>query len=107
MSCYGLLVGNTTDGCVKKINVKTREKENLVCIYQALIDSISPTGDGKYIVTDWNGGSYLADSNGNAEQILDTSELTLNNADSTYVQEKKLFVVPTFYGGKLLGYSLK
>lgn len=88
-----------------RIDVNTKMRETLT-------DSI-PGGDGiipladHYLVSNWNGEVYFVDNMGNRALILDTKANGQNAADICYLSEKKLLLVPTFFGNTVAAYEVK
>ncbi len=77
-------------------------------------EGMDPTTDGiemvkpnEYLVSCWNGVIYYIDAKGNKETLLDTRSQKLNTADIGYDAKKRILYVPTFFGNKVVAYSLK
>jgi len=72
-----------------------------------------PSGDGierykdGWIVSNWNGQIYHIDDTGKVTLLIDTQGDKLNSADIEVIEEKDLLLVPTFYGNKVVAYSIK
>jgi hypothetical protein len=69
-------------------------------------DGIEAIGDG-YFVSCWDGHLYYLDSKMNKTLINDTSADKIGAADIDYIADKKLLVVPTFFGNKVVAYHVK
>jgi len=92
----GLL--NTLDGS-KQLVLKADSVQNA--------DGIEAVGDGGYLVSSWNGKVTYVAPDGTTSVILDTTgEKNQSAADIEYIPAKKLLLVPTFFGNKVVAYEL-
>lgn len=88
-----------------RIDINTKMRE-------VISDSI-PGGDGivayeeHYFVSNWNGEVHFVDNLGNRTLVLDTKAQELNAADICYLPEKKLLLIPTFFGNTVAAYEVK
>ncbi|SMD32081.1 hypothetical protein SAMN04488029_0421 [Reichenbachiella faecimaris] len=88
-----------------RIDINTKMRETIT-------DSI-PGGDGivsygdHYMVSTWNGEVYFVDNTGSSTLILDTKSAGQNAADICYLSEKKLLLIPTFFGNTVVAYAVK
>lgn len=71
------------------------------------IDGLEPTGDGRYLFSDWQGSVYLVGLDKKKEKILDTSPVKINAADIDYIPMMKMLLVPTFFDNRVMAYELK
>lgn len=69
-------------------------------------DGIERYQDG-WIVSNWNGEIHHIDSEGKVTELLDTQDAKLNTADIEVIEERNLLLIPTFFGNKVVAYSLK
>lgn len=70
-------------------------------------DGISPDGNGNYLVSSWSGEVFLI--NGETWEktsLLRTQEDSIQSADITYIPEKKMLLVPTFFKNSVTAYQL-
>ncbi|MEJ0033865.1 MAG: ATP/GTP-binding protein [Bacteroidota bacterium] len=89
---------NTVDGS-KQVILKADSVENA--------DGIEAVGDGGYLVSSWNGKVTYVAPDGTTTKILDTTgDKNQSAADIEYIAEKKLLLVPTFFGNKVVAYEL-
>jgi sugar lactone lactonase YvrE len=102
-----LIVGNTGDGFLKSVDLEDKRVEKIACLGAGVIDGIRVVDDGVYIVSHWEGQTYLVTPDGDVTQIQDTMGDGLNAADFEYIPEKRLLVVPTFLGNKVVAYRLE
>jgi hypothetical protein len=61
---------------------------------------------GNYLVSHWEGRIFRISPSGEVEKIVDTTAPEGYSADFGYSSEKKMLVVPTFYGNTVKGYTL-
>lgn len=72
-----------------------------------------PNGDGieryqnGWIVSNWSGEVYHIDDMGEVTEILDSQEAKLNTADIEVIEERNLLIIPTFFGNKVVAYTMK
>ncbi|MEI9921509.1 MAG: ATP/GTP-binding protein [Bacteroidota bacterium] len=70
-------------------------------------DGIEAVGDGGYLVSSWNGKVTYVAADGTTTTILDTTgEKNQSAADIEYIPGKKLLLIPTFFGNKVVAYEL-
>jgi sugar lactone lactonase YvrE len=101
-----LMVGNG-DGKIKAVRLKDKVVTDFVKVWDSMIDGLRNDGKGNYIVSDWNGKTVLAMADGEIIPLLDTTASKVNSADLEYIPEKKLLLIPTFFDGKVVAYTLK
>ena len=101
-----LLVGNSGDGCLKRVNTADRSIETVACLGSgSIVDGIRPDGRGSYIVSDYNGRVFLINPTGEVTDLLNTSARGINTADLEFVAEHGLLVIPTLNGNQLIAYQ--
>lgn len=101
-----LMVGCTKKGELRAVDTNTKTMTT-IADGMAATDGIVPEGKGNYFVSDWNGQIFHVNADGTKTQLLDTREAKTNSADIEYVAKKKLLVVPTFFGNKLVAYRVE
>lgn len=101
-----LLVGNSGDGCLKSVNLTDRKIDIVTCLGGGIVDGIRGDHQGNFLVSHWEGQTYMVSPSGGVVEILDTLPLKLNTADFEYIKEKKLLIIPTFLGDKVVAYRL-
>ena len=67
---------------------------------------LKPLAMDHYLMGDWNGRLFRVSSQGEKSELINTQDAKLNLADFEYIPEKKLLVIPTLYGNKLVGFKL-
>lgn len=101
-----LLVGNSGDGCIKSIHLKSK-KVDVIARVGCGIDGLQPAGKGRYIVSDWKGKTSLVNADGNVEVLMDTTAMKINAADIDYIGGKKIVLIPTFFDNRVVAYKAK
>ncbi len=101
-----LLVGNTGDGRLKSIDLDNKKISTITCLGAGVVDGIRIDRDGNYIVSHWEGQTYVVSQAGEVVEILDTMETGLNSADFEFIKDKDLLIIPTFVGNKVVAYRL-
>ncbi|MFH1699782.1 MAG: hypothetical protein ABIE07_04265 [Candidatus Zixiibacteriota bacterium] len=102
-----LLVGCTGDGCLKSINIETQEVTPIVSLGAgALMDGITPDGQGNYIISDFYGRIFRVNLAGEKTPLINTNAIDRFTADITFIPEKNLLIVPRLYNSKLAAYTL-
>jgi sugar lactone lactonase YvrE len=101
-----LIVGNSGDGFLKSIDIKDGRVEKIACLGAGVIDGIRVLADGSFVVSHWEGQTFLVTPEGDVVEISDTMGDGLNAADFEYVADENLLVVPTFLANKVVAYRL-
>lgn len=69
-------------------------------------DGITPSGDGNFFVSNWNGEVYYVNQEGRNWRILDTKSSKVNAADIYYLEDQQLLLVPTFNDNRVVAYRV-
>lgn len=101
-----LLVGNSGDCYLKSVKLADKTVSGIICLGAGIIDGLRLDQNGNYLVSHWEGILYFITPEGNITRLLDTSKENLNTADFEYIKDKKLLIMPTFTGNKLIAYEL-
>ncbi|MFH1755454.1 MAG: SMP-30/gluconolactonase/LRE family protein [Candidatus Latescibacterota bacterium] len=101
-----LLVGNSGDGCLKSVDLRDKRITTVTSLGAGTIDGIRVDAAGNYLVSHWEGRTYVVSPEGDVTQILDTMGEGLNSADFEFIMDKKLLIIPTFTGNKVVAYRL-
>jgi sugar lactone lactonase YvrE len=101
-----LLIGNSGDGCLKSIDIETKKVEKIACLGAGILDGIRVDGEGNYLVSHWEGQTYLISPDGKIVELMDTIG-DVNSADFEYIKEKNLLIIPTFVGNRVVAYKLE
>ncbi len=70
------------------------------------IDGLRYLGDGKYVVSDWQGKVQIIEKGKAPVVLFDTTREKINAADLEYIPEKRLLLVPTFFDNRVAAYQL-
>jgi sugar lactone lactonase YvrE len=101
-----LLVGNTGDGCLKSIGLADKHITTIACLGAGVVDGIRVDAEGNYLVSHWEGQTFVVTPQGEVTEILDALPDGLNTADFEFIREKNLLIIPTFVGNKVVAYRL-
>jgi sugar lactone lactonase YvrE len=101
-----LLVGNTGDGIFKAVDLTDKTVRNITSLGAGVIDGIRVDKQGNYIVSHWEGQTYVISPSGEVVEVLDTMGERLNSADFEYIREHNLLLIPTFLGNRVTAYRL-
>lgn len=70
-------------------------------------DGIASDGNGNYIVSSWSGEVFFIDGNTwKKSSIISTQENEIQSADITYIPEKNLLLIPTFFKNSVTAYRV-
>ena len=102
----------STNGDIYGLDATGLRKYSMEGAAPEVINDVVTGGDGLIFINDttfiasrWQGEIYLI-KGGKEYPLLDTKEEKLNTADIGYIPEKKLVLVPTFFGNKVTAYEL-
>lgn len=100
-----LLFGNQGDGCLKSVDLVTREVQKLACFGDdSNIDGLRPDGRGGFIVSDFAGRVFQVSAAGEITEWLNTTASGAYSADLEYIPERGLLIVPGLYDNRLSAY---
>jgi sugar lactone lactonase YvrE len=100
-----LIVGNSGDGTLKALTLPDKTIESLA-VTGAGIDGIASDGEGNYFISDWAGKTSVVKPSGDVVELLDTTSSHINSADITYIKEKNLLIIPTFFDNRIMAYEV-
>ncbi|MBN2134451.1 MAG: hypothetical protein JW737_01850 [Acidobacteria bacterium] len=100
-----IYIGNTRDGCILKIDIKTAKITTIACLPSAVIDGLVFDGDD-ILTNDFNGILYRIKNNGEIKMELDSSGIQLILADFGYDPETQKIFLPAIYKSGILTYKL-
>jgi sugar lactone lactonase YvrE len=101
-----LVVGNTGDGSIKRVDLATRSIERVATVGSG-IDGLRRYGDHGYVVSDWKGTTSLVLKGEEKIELLNTTDAKINAADLEFLSEGKLLVIPTFYDNRVVAYTIE
>lgn len=103
-----LLVGLSDEGCIKSIDLSTKEIEQFVCVGKgANMDGIKQTEAGEFIISDYNGRIFLLSKTGEIKELLNRKTPQEFCADFEYIKEKNMLIVPSLFNNEIAAYKLK
>lgn len=101
-----LLVGNSGDGMLKAVNLKDKRVRTIACLGAGIVDGIRVDNAGNYLVSHWEGQTYVVTPAGEVVEVLDTMGSGINLADFEYIRAENLLVIPTFLDNRVIAYRL-
>jgi sugar lactone lactonase YvrE len=101
-----LVVGANGDGCLKAVDLATKEVSTLVNLGQGIIDGIASDQEGNLLVSHNEGRLFRISPDGRATTILDTTALRMNMADFAYDSRRNMIVFPTFTDSRVAAFRL-
>jgi sugar lactone lactonase YvrE len=101
-----LIVGNSGDGFLKRVRLSDARVERVVSMGPGIIDGIRVDDQGRFLVSHWEGQTYVITDDGQLTRVLDTMSQRLNTADFELIVDQGLLVVPTFLGNRVVAYRV-
>ncbi len=101
-----LIVGTNGDGCLKSVDLETREIRTIARLGAGTIDGIEKAGPGVYLVSHNEGRLFRVTADGEAVKLLDLSVAGRNIADFAYIASRGLIVMPTFSDNRVMAYEI-
>jgi len=101
-----LIVGANGDGCLKIVDLATKEVTTLVNLGQGIIDGLTPDRDGNLLVSHNEGRLFRVTPDGRVTKILDATAQRMNMADFGYDPGRNMVVFPTFIDGRVMAFRL-
>lgn len=101
-----LIVGANGDGCLKTVDLATKDVSTLASLGQGTIDGLESDREGNFLVSHNEGRLFRVTPDGRVETILDTTALRMNIADFTYVPGRNIVVFPTFTDSRVAAFRL-
>jgi sugar lactone lactonase YvrE len=101
-----LIVGTNSDGCLKAVDLATKEVRIIANLGAGIIDGIAADSDGSLLVSHNEGRLLRIAPDGRVTTELDTTAIRRNLADFAYDPDRRLLVAPTFTGGRVAAYRL-
>ncbi|HUV37086.1 MAG TPA: SMP-30/gluconolactonase/LRE family protein [Patescibacteria group bacterium] len=102
-----LIVGNNADRSLKAIDLSSKEITTVARLGVGTIDGLTPDGDGRLLVSHWEGRLYRVDPSGGIEKLLDTSVPSYNIADFGYRADDGTVFIPTFSDDRVTAYRVR
>ena len=101
-----LIVGTNGDGCLKAVDLATKDISILANLGVGTIDGLETDREGNLLVSHNEGRLFRVWPDGRVETILDTTALRLNIADFAYAPGKNMVVFPTFTDSRVAAFKL-
>ncbi len=101
-----LIVGTNGDGCLKAVDLATKDVSVLANLGAGTIDGLAADREGNLLVSHNEGRLFRVSFAGRVETILDTTALRMNIADFTYAPDKNMVVIPTFIDSRVAAFKL-
>jgi sugar lactone lactonase YvrE len=101
-----LIIGTNGDGCLKAVDLATKEVSTLVNLGQGIIDGIASDGEGNLLVSHNEGRLFKISPDGRVTTILDTTALRMNMADFGYAPGLDMIVFPTYTDNRVAAFRL-
>ena len=95
--------GNPDDPFLKSIDIKTKKLEKITSLGAGVIDGIKVLGNGNFLVSHWEGPTYIISPSGEVTEIMNSIG-RFNVADFEYIHEMNLMVIPTFMANHVMAY---
>jgi len=102
---YGTEILLGSKGKLIAMDKKTKEIR-ILAENTGYLDGIVVVGKNKIVTSDWKGLVQLIEIDKPIDKLMDTTPLKINAADLGYIASKKLLLVPTFAGNKVIAYKL-
>ncbi len=102
-----LLAGNAANGAFFAIDLATREVREIVRLGEGIIvDGIRIYDEGRYLISDWSGITYLVTLDGELTPLIHTRRANQNQADFEYLPQQRLLLIPTFGSNSVAAYRV-
>ncbi len=101
-----LIVGTNGDGCLKAVDLETKQVGILANLGVGVIDGIAADRQGDLLVSHNEGRLLRVARDGRVTTVLDTTAIRMSIADFGYAPALDLVVIPTFTGGRVAAYRL-
>ena len=99
-----LLVGTNADGCLKSVDLRTKEIGTVAAMGPGIIDGIEKVAEGLYLVSHNEGRLFRVNGQGEVAKLLDLSVVGRSIADFAYADGRVVF--PTFADNRVVAYAL-
>jgi sugar lactone lactonase YvrE len=101
-----LFVGTNGDGCLKAVDLATKDISVLANLGVGTIDGLESDRRGNLLVSHNEGRLFRVSPDGRVETILDTTALRMNIADFAYAPGRNMVVFPTFTDSRVAAFRL-
>ncbi len=101
-----LVWANNGDGKLKSVDLKNLQIKNIADLSGGIIDGVANGLDGSWLVSHNEGRLFQVSAAGQVTLVLDLTVPGTNIADFTYILEKNMVVIPTFYDNRVIAESI-
>ncbi len=101
-----LLIGNNADGCVKSVDLETREVRTVARLGAGTIDGIEKGAAGNLLVSHNEGRLFRITPAGEVTRLLDTTVIGLPCANFAWIEESRLAVCPAFTENRVVAWRI-
>ena len=101
-----LFVGTNGDGCLKAVDLATKDVSILANLGVRTIDGLEADREANLLVSHNEGRLFRVSPDGRVETILDTTALRMNIADFAYAPARNMVVFPTFTDSRVAAFRL-
>jgi sugar lactone lactonase YvrE len=101
-----LIIGTNGDGCLKSVDLATKDISTLANLGQGTIDGLVSDRDGNLLVSHNEGRLFRVSADGRVTKILDTTAQRMNMADFGYDPGRNMVVFPTFTDSRVAAFRL-
>jgi len=98
-----LIVGICGDSYLKSVSIADKKIITLAAMGSGVIDGVKKFGDD-YFVSHYDGRLFQVHPDGAFTEILNTTEKKIFCADFEFIEEQRLFVIPTLQNNKIFLY---
>lgn len=101
-----LFVGNSGDGKIKSIDLKTKKIKEIAEIGSG-IDGLKIDNSRNIFISDWQGRTSVVKKSDKIKTLINTTDEKINSADIELIPEKNLLFIPTFFDNRIICYDVK
>jgi len=102
-----LIVGVSGDGTLKAIDMNNKSIRTIASFgTSSIMDGVQRYNGESYLVTDYRGRLFHVTKDGGKTELLNTMTPERTLADFTYIEEKRMVVIPTLFDNRLIAYDV-
>ena len=99
-------MGNNADGCVKSVDLVTRDVRTVARLGAGTIDGLETDAAGNLLVSHNEGRLFRISPSGEVTRLLDTTVVGLPCANFAWVEESRLAVCPAFTENRVVAWRI-
>lgn len=100
-----LYIGTMRESSILVVDLKTKKIVKSIKTDTG-VDGLKKVSNTEYLISDWNGKTYIKTEDGKTYNLLDTTEKKVNSADFEFIKGMNLLLIPTFFDNKVAAYKL-